>query len=58
VTLELVEPDESVVVGFDDIVRLFDQGKTFKYFTWAAENATVPVYYSRKGESGMVDGGG
>ncbi|GAA5989353.1 hypothetical protein JCM10908_001274 [Rhodotorula pacifica] len=39
-----------------DIEENMNQGKTFKYFTWAAENATVPVYYSRKGEAGMVDG--
>ncbi|GAA5984689.1 hypothetical protein JCM11641_004563 [Rhodosporidiobolus odoratus] len=46
---------------FNDIVVLdvdenMNKGKTFRYFSWASENATVPVFYSAAGEGGMVDG--
>ncbi|KWU46466.1 hypothetical protein RHOSPDRAFT_3142, partial [Rhodotorula sp. JG-1b] len=53
IALEMEMFNDLVVL---DVEENMNQGKTFKYFTWAAENATVPVYYSRKGESGMVDG--
>lgn len=38
---------------FNDIVVLdteenMNKGKTFEFFKWANENATVPVYYSPK----------
>ncbi|BGP37841.1 hypothetical protein JCM10449v2_001763 [Rhodotorula kratochvilovae] len=46
---------------FNDVVVLdveenMNKGKTFAYFSWASENATVPVYYSRPGDAGLVDG--
>ncbi|BGP22721.1 glycosyltransferase family 31 protein [Rhodotorula toruloides] len=46
---------------FNDIVVLdveenMNKGKTFRYFSWAAENATVPVFYALPGEEGLVDG--
>ncbi|GAA5951724.1 hypothetical protein JCM3765_003095 [Sporobolomyces pararoseus] len=42
---------------FNDIVVLdvsenMNKGKTFAFFNWANENATVPVYYSTGGEGG------
>ncbi|BGP05951.1 hypothetical protein OF846_001640 [Rhodotorula toruloides] len=46
---------------FNDIVVLdveenMNKGKTFRYFSWAAENATVPVFYALPGQDGLVDG--
>jgi hypothetical protein len=40
---------------FNDIVVLdvgenMNKGKTFEFFKWANENATVPVYYTTGGE--------
>ncbi|BGP13790.1 hypothetical protein JCM10213_006378 [Rhodosporidiobolus nylandii] len=53
VALEMEMYNDMVVLDVDENMN---KGKTFKYFEWAAENATVPVYYSLPGEDGVVDG--
>ncbi|GAA6004897.1 uncharacterized protein JCM10292_002550 [Rhodotorula paludigena] len=53
IALEMEMFNDLVVL---DVEENMNKGKTFKYFSWASENATVPVYYSPAGEAGMVNG--
>ncbi|GAA5896304.1 hypothetical protein JCM8208_001843 [Rhodotorula glutinis] len=53
IALEMEMFNDMVVL---DVEENMNKGKTFRYFEWASENATVPVYYSRPGEAGLVDG--
>ncbi|GAA6055759.1 hypothetical protein JCM3770_006147 [Rhodotorula araucariae] len=53
VALEMEMFNDVVVL---DVEENMNKGKTFAYFAWASENATVPVYYSRPGSAGLVDG--
>ncbi|GAA6004618.1 hypothetical protein JCM10207_000957 [Rhodosporidiobolus poonsookiae] len=53
IALEMEMYNDMVVL---DVEENMNKGKTFKYFSWANENATVPVYYSVPGEDGVVDG--
>ncbi|GAA5848337.1 hypothetical protein JCM8547_004481 [Rhodosporidiobolus lusitaniae] len=53
IALEMEMHNDMVVL---DVEENMNKGKTFKYFQWAYENATVPVYYSAPGEEGIVDG--
>lgn len=46
VALEMETYNDIVVL---DINENMNHGKTFEYFKWAADNATVPVYYSPVG---------
>ncbi|GAA5863790.1 hypothetical protein JCM1840_005767 [Sporobolomyces johnsonii] len=52
IALEMEMFNDLVVL---DVEENMNKGKTFQYFTWANENATVPVYYARRGEG--EDGG-
>ncbi|GAA5822913.1 hypothetical protein JCM11251_004421 [Rhodosporidiobolus azoricus] len=53
IALEMEMFNDLVVLDVDENMN---KGKTFKYFSWANENATVPVFYSTPGEEGVVDG--
>ncbi|GAA5919792.1 hypothetical protein JCM1841_005865 [Sporobolomyces salmonicolor] len=52
IALEMEMFNDLVVL---DVEENMNKGKTFQYFAWANENATVPVYYARRGEG--QDGG-
>ncbi|GAA6029216.1 hypothetical protein JCM8097_003573 [Rhodosporidiobolus ruineniae] len=53
IALEMEMHNDVVVLDVDENMN---KGKTFEYFSWASENATVPVYYSLPGEEGVVAG--
>lgn len=51
VALEMEMYNDLIVL---DTEENMNKGKTFEYFKWAADNATVPMYYRRGGEGGEV----
>ncbi|GAA6012082.1 hypothetical protein JCM11491_001744 [Sporobolomyces phaffii] len=53
VALEMEMFNDIVVL---DVAENMNKGKTFAFFRWAHENATVPVYYASRGDAAVVDG--
>ncbi|ORY72612.1 hypothetical protein BCR35DRAFT_354380 [Leucosporidium creatinivorum] len=47
VALEMEMHNDIIVL---DTEENMNKGKTFEYFKWAADNATVPMYYRKEGE--------
>lgn len=55
VSLEMEMFNDIIVL---DVSENMNKGKTFEFFKWANENATVPVYYTNKEGSNGEEGGG